>query len=129
MKKYVFAFLIIMLSLPVQAETKNINQLLYDYAPPETQARMRADAVQVKLDKQRQAEKSAEAKRIAEAQYIESKIKYCDSMARAWNEAEGKPGKSPEVYYDYEKRECIMPHVTVGPEIIEVVPLSGSWRY
>lgn len=110
MKKYVFAFLILMLSLPVHAE--NINQLLHNYGYDTTNTK---------------SYKNAEKLRVVQAQYAESKARYCESMAREWNKAEGKSGKSPLVYYDHMTGECVMPDTSSGPDVIFIAPLYGRW--
>lgn len=125
MRKYVFAFFILILSLPVQADlqTKSLNQLIYDYSSPTMREYINSRSEQEKTDKIKQKEKSAEALRNARAKEIESTIKYCDSMAREWNKIEGKSGKSSLVYYDYTTGECVMPDTQSSPDIIFVMPL------
>ena len=110
MKKYIFAFLILMLSLPVHAE--DINKLLHKYGYDTTSTKVY---------------KNDEELRAVQARYAESKVRYCESMAREWNKAEGKSGKSPLVYYDYMTGECVMPDTSSGPDVIFIAPLYGCW--
>lgn len=130
MKKYILAFLILMLSLPVQAETKNLNQLIYEYASPTMKKQIETDRERQKVFEQQQREREEEAQekiRMLQAKLVQTDIEFCENLARDWNRAEGKSGKSPQVYYDYFSGKCITPGVPYTPEIIYVAPLSGHW--
>lgn len=129
MKKYVFAFLFLMLSLPVQADTqrKSLNQLIYDYSSPAMRDNIINTAEKEKVFKQKQKEINIEKRRAVKAKEVESTIKYCDGLARAWNKAEGKQGKNPSVYYDNITGECVTPETQSAPDVIFVAPLGGHW--
>lgn len=107
MKKFLLAiFILFFATSAFAAETRNINQLLREYGQ---------SGISVP-----EKEKNREQIRKAEAELVEIKIKSCENMAYEFNRLEGKNGKHPGVYWDYDKGECIAPSSGFTPNIVDV---------